>query len=152
MEFSVMMHDETVGTCSLEEMGLYWKINCKCKVLSDRIERLYVGEKKLGVLEKEGSCLTLRKTVSKSSCPELPPEDGKFYLYPRIKEQLLASSMEEWEGEVLGHWLKGYRENEYILFPYEQDSPCPCEPLLCYFEIADGFWKLPMHPQTEQGI
>lgn len=152
MEFPVLMHEEPVGTCNLEEVGLYWRINCKCNVLSDRIERLYVGERKLGVLEKEDNFLTLRKTISKSSCPELPPESGKFYLHPQIKVQFPVQGMDEWEGEILGHSLKGYRESEYILFPYDQDGPCPCEPLMCYFEIKDGFWRLPLHPQMEQNV
>lgn len=139
MEFPVYMHDEQVGTCTLEEMGLYWCIRCSCKILSDRVERLYAGEKKLGVLEKEGNCLTLSRRLSKSSCPELPPKSGILTLHP-VKEE---PPLKPWEGIIEGYELSGFEKDDCILFPYDPDKPCPCEPLFCFFEVKDGYWQLP---------
>ena len=148
MELSVMMYDEAVGTCTLEEMGLYWRIRCRCKLLSDRVERLYAGERNLGVLEKEGNCLTLNRRISKSSCPELPPERGFLTLHP-VKAREPAPQPEElilepWEGQVQGYPLKGFYKDDCVLFPYREDGPCPCEPLFCFFEVKDGYWHLPL--------
>ena len=153
MELPVMMHDETVGTCTLEEMGLYWRIRCDCKLLSDRVERLYAGERSLGVLEKEGCRLTLSRRLSKSSCPELPPESGVLTLHPVKPQQpepelpesgLDAPQLEPWEGEVQGYPLRGFFEDDCVLFPYDENGPCPCEPLFCFFEVKDGYWRLPL--------
>ena len=52
MELPVMMYEKNVGTCILEEAGLYWRIHCDCDLLSDRVERLYEGMK---VCEAVGS-------------------------------------------------------------------------------------------------
>lgn len=151
MELPVMMYDENVGICSLEEVGLYWRIRCDCKVLSDRVERLYAGERKLGVLEKEGNRLTLNRRVSKSSCPELPPDSGILTLHPvshSVPEQEAECEperqLEPWEGSIQGYDLKGYRQDDMILFPYDENAPCPCEPLFCFFEVKDGYWRLPL--------
>ena len=139
MELNVMLHEKVVGTCTLEEMGLYWILACRCDILSDRIERLYAGERKLGVLEKEGDCLTLKRRLSKSSCPELPPKSGVLTLHP-VKEE---TPLVPWEGTVEGYELKGFEKGDYILFPYDPDGPCPCEPLFCFFQIKGGYWHLP---------
>ena len=137
MEYSVMKDDVTVGVCTLEEMGLYWLLRCQCDILSDRVERLYAGQRRLGVLEKEADRLTLTRRLSKSSCPEIPPKSGVFTLHP-VKETLVP-----WEGTIKGYELKGFEKEECILFPYTPDTPCPCEPLFCFFEIKDGYWQLP---------
>ena len=142
MELPVKNYDETVGTCVLEDLGLYWRIRCQCKLFSDRVERLYAGERNLGVLEKEGNCLTLSRRLSKSSCPELPPQSGELTLHP-VKPQK-EPQLEPWEGTVQGYLLKGYRKDDWVLFPYKEDEPCPCEPLFCFFEVKDGYWKLPL--------
>jgi len=148
MELSVMMHDKNVGTCTLEEKGLYWRIRCDCQLLSDRVERLYVGERSLGVLEKEGDRLTLSRRLSKTSCPELPPESGVLTLHPvkppEPEPEKEETHLEPWEGSIHGYELKGYRKDEYILFPYDENTPCPCEPLFCFFEVKDGYWQLPL--------
>ena len=153
MEFPVMMHDQKVGSCTIESVGLYWVISCKCCVRSEYVERLYAGERKLGVLEKEGDHLTLRKRISKSSCPELPPENGQFALHPVQMQQVQEKQpcREEpqpqqqipWQGSAYGYPLQGYLQGDYIVFPYAPDKPCPCEPLLCFFEVKDGYWWLP---------
>ena len=52
MELPIMNDQEKVGTCMLKDEGLYWYLQCDCRVLSDRIERLYATERNLGVLEK----------------------------------------------------------------------------------------------------
>lgn len=142
-----MLHEETVGTCTLEEMGLYWIIQCRCKVLSDKVERLYAGERKLGVLEKEGEQLTLRRRLSKSSCPELPPVLGYLTLHPTAPKMPQTEEKTEyapWEGSIQGYELKGLLDGDHVLFPYEENAPCPCEPLFCFFEIRDGYWRLPL--------
>ena len=148
MEFSVLMHGRTVGTCTLEEDGLYWQLRCDCELLSDRVERLYAAERKLGVLEKEGDRLTLRRRISRASCPELPPQSGVFTLHP-VKPPEVEPVCEEpelapWEGEVQGYPLKGYIKDDHLLFPYDEKEPCPCEPLICFFEVKDGYWRLPL--------
>ena len=148
MELSIMNDQEKVGTCMLKDEGLYWYLQCDCRVLSDRIERLYATERNLGVLEKEGNCLTLRRRISKSSCPELPPKSGVLTLHP-VKPQLPQQETQEetpqlWEGEVHGYSLKGYLKDDCILFPYDENEPCPCEPLFCFFEVKDGYWQLPL--------
>lgn len=153
MELPVMMYDETVGTCSLEEVGLYWRIRCDCRVLSDRVERLYAGERRLGVLEKENGRLTLSRRISKSSCPELPPVSGVLTLHP-VKREEPASKPEElqlepWEGTVQGYPLKGFFKDGSILFPYDENEPCPCEALFCFFQVKDGYWCLPLEVEEK---
>jgi len=157
MELPVMMHGKNVGCCVLQESGLYWELQCRCDLVSDLVERIYVGEKKLGVLEKYENKLCMNKRVSKSSCPELPPVKGYFTLHPEVEEQPEHSCEDEiWEGEILGYHLKGKRDGEWLLFPYDESEPCPCEPLLCYFEVKDGYWRIPVDlphsPQLETNI
>jgi len=147
MEFPVMLHENKVGTCTLMDGGLYWQLHCRCDLVSDRVERLYVGERKLGVLEKEADELTMKRSVSKASCPELPPEHGYFTLYPEVKQEPEPEKTTEevlTEVEVHGHKLKGRLEENCLIFPYDQGQPCPCEPLLCFFEVRDGYWRLPL--------
>jgi len=141
MDIPIVLNGKTVGNCCLEACGLYWRIQAQCILLSDRVERLYCGSKRLGVLEREGNMLTLRRQVSRVAFPELPPKNGVLSLQP----------MEEaipWSGVVLGHELTGFRQGEMLLFPYHEDEPCPCEPLFCFFEIKDGFWRLPLSLQN----
>jgi len=137
LEYPVVHEGREVGCCTLSEQGLYWVLECSCEVLSDRIERLYSGTKRLGVLEREGDRLFCRRRISKSSTPELPPGTGVFTLVPVEPNQ-------PWHGYILGMELSGYREGDVLLFPYREDQPCPCEPLICFFEVRDGFWRLPM--------
>ena len=145
MEYPIVYREEIVGNCVLTDQGLYWELTCSCRILSDRVERLYSGETRLGVLERDGDRLRCRRRVSKASTPELPPRSGVFTLTP-VREP------EPWQGELLGYELSGFREGNTLLFPYAADRPCPCEPLICFFEIADGFWRLPLQPQWEQSL
>lgn len=135
MEFPVVLDGVKVGNCVLEDQGLYWEINCRCRVLSDRVERLYCGGRRLGVLLPEGDRLVLRRRMSKISVPELPPQSGVLSLAP-------AEGPVPWKGTVLGYELEGFRLGNTILFPYDEAKPCPCEALFCFFEIRDGFWRL----------
>ena len=146
MEFPVMLHERAVGTCTVEASGLYWQIKCDCVLLSDRVERLYAGERRLGVLEKEGDRLTLRRRISRTSCPELPPESGVLTLHPvKLPEpEQEEPALTPWEGTVQGYALKGWFKDDCVLFPYDENAPCPCEPLICFFEIKDGYWWLPL--------
>ena len=137
MEYPVFDREEEVGQCKIEEEGLYWRISCRCRVLSDRIERLYAGSCRLGVLEREGQSLTLDRRISKSSCPGLPPESGRLSLQPE-------NVPEPWEGEAMGQYVSAMRQKDTLLFPYSPDAPCPCEPLCCFFTVKDGFWQLPI--------
>lgn len=156
MEFPVKLHDKTIGTCSIEEEGLYWQISCRCDAFSDRVERLYIGEKKLGVLEKCGNYLVMNRRVSKTSHPELPPSDGIFTLHPVSPAASEETHNEDadvlplWEGTIKGHALKGVKKGEQLLIPYKENEPCPCEPLLCLFQIEDGFWKIPIESAEEE--
>ena len=134
MEFPVVHLGQTIGKCTVTDQGLYWLIECQCEILSDRVERLYYGDARLGVLEKQGKILTCRRRLSKASAPSF---SGRFSLSPD----------EYWEGTLLGQQVKCRREGDTLLFPYETDQPCPCEPLICFFEIKDGFWRLPVRKE-----
>ena len=141
MEIPVVLDGKPVGSCILTEQGLYWQINCSCERLSDRVERLYCGQTRLGVLIREGDRLTLRRRLSKASTPQLPPKSGVLTLRP-VEEPA------PWSGEVLGYPLEGIRSGDTLLIPYEDTKPCHCEPLFCFFEIRDGFWRLPLKQWT----
>lgn len=140
MDYPVLHHGNSVGNCSISDLGLYWELECVCSVCSDQVERIYSGMKRIGVLERQGDRLYCRRRVSKSSCPELPPKSGRLTLSPQ-------PDREPWKGTLLGQPMEGYRENEMLLFPYAPDQPCPCEMLICFFEIRDGFWRLPANPE-----
>ena len=137
MDIPIILEGKTVGNCVLEERGLYWYLEAACMLLTDRVERLYCGACRLGVLEREGNILTLRRRLSKSAYPELPPVSGVLSLRP-------VEEVEPWTGTIFGYELTGFRVGQTLLFPYEAEKPCPCEPLFCFFEIKDGFWKLPL--------
>ncbi len=139
MEFPVLSHGRAVGVCTLTEQGLYWQVDCRCQVLSDRIERLWCGDKRLGVLEREGENLTCHRRVSKASFPQLPPQGGYFTLE---REEL-------WRGKVAGCPVEALRRGDTLLFPYDREKPCPCEPLICFFTVRDGFWELPLYGTWE---
>lgn len=137
MEYPVIVKEKTVGSCVLEEQGLYWVVRCSCAYPSEQVERLYCGDRKVGVLEPDGDRLTLCKKLSRSAWPELPPSSGAFSLTPSAQPL-------PWKGEVLEIALEGLRRGDALLFPYDPRRPCPCEPLFCFFTIEDGFWKLPL--------
>ena len=131
MEFPVVHLGQTIGKCTVTDQGLYWYIECECEILSDGIERLYCGDRRLGVLERNGSVLTCNRRISKASAPSL---SQVFSLSPQENRQ----------GTLLGKSVECRREGDMLLFPYAADQPCPCEPLICFFEVKNGFWRLPM--------
>ena len=135
MEYPVMHDGHEVGTCTVQEQGLYWVLTCRCHLRTDRVERLYSGTTKLAVLEQEGEQLCCSRRLSKRSFPEIPP-GGVFTLRP-------VEQYAPWEGELLGRACTGFRNGDILLFPYAADRPCPCEPLICFFAVRDGFWQLP---------
>lgn len=139
MDYPVILNNQPVGSCRLEEQGLYWTLECRCQVISDLVERLYCGTTRLGVLEREGEWLTLRRRLSRASYPMLPPRSGVLTLRP-------VEEAEPWEGWVLDQYLHSVCRGDTLLFPYDPNGPCPCEPLLCFFTIQDGFWQLPVDP------
>jgi len=140
MEYPIIHQGQTVGCCTLSEQGLYWMLDCTCQILSDRVERLYCGTRRLGVLEREGDRLCCKRRLSKASTPELPPAGGFLTLEP-------TEAREPWSGTLLGQRVSCYREGNTLLFPYTAEEPCPCEPLICFFEVRDGFWRLPMQDE-----
>ena len=71
MEIPVVLDGEPVGSCILTEQGLYWQIHCSCALISDRVERLYCGRTRLGVLIREGDRLILRRRLSPASQSEI---------------------------------------------------------------------------------
>ncbi len=137
MEYPVVHNGSEVGTCSMQEQGLYWLLECRCGFRSERVERLYSGTTRLAVLEQEGDRLVCRRRLSKRSFPELPPRSGVFSLCP-------MEAHVPWEGYLLGRKCSGFRKGDTLLFPYAADGPCPCEPLVCFFSVKDGFWQLPV--------
>ena len=142
MDIPIVREGKTIGNCVLEPCGLYWQVRARCELLSERVERLYCGARRLGVLEREENALVLRRQVSRASFPELPPKNGVMTLSP-------TEEAVPWSGAVLGYSLTGFRKGEFLLFPYASDQPCPCEPLFCFFEICNGFWRLPLVPEQK---
>ena len=136
MEFPVVHLGQTIGSCSITDDGLYWNIACNCEILSDQVERLYWGSDRIGVLEQNGRTFTCRKRLSKASVPGFP-ENSTFSLSP----------YQIWDGRLLGKRTQCIREGDELLFPYEEDQPCPCEALVCFFSVSNGFWRLPVRPE-----
>ena len=137
MKYPVVFDGHEVGNCSVQEQGLYWVLDCQCSFCSDHVERLYSGTTRLAVLDQSGDQLVCRRRLSKRSYPEIPPENGRFSLRP-------VERYVPWEGELLGKKYRGFRREDVLLFPYHADQPCPCEPLICFFSVKDGFWQLPL--------
>ena len=135
-EYPLVCHGQEIGRCTLQEDGLYWIFDCRCRMQTNRVERVYSGSRRIGVLEKEGEQLVCRRRVSKRSFPELPPAGGLFSVTP-------MEPSAPWNGTLLGQPRTGYQTETHLLFPYLAEEPCPCEPLICFFEIKDGFWQLP---------
>ncbi len=136
MEYPVIHMGQTVGHCTVTDQGLYWLVECCCEILSDRVERLYCGADRLAVLEQDGNTLTCRRMVSKKSVPALE-QINQFSLSP----------YDVWNGRLLEQPIQCMRQEDVLLFPYRPEEPCPCEPLICFFEIKDGFWRLRLQPE-----
>lgn len=132
MEYPVLDQGKIVGCAELEQQGLYWVLTCSCELCSEHVERLYSGQRSLAVLERSAGGLSCRRRLSRASTPELPPQSGCLTLRP----------YELWQGELAGVLLAGLRDGAALLFPYDRAKPCPCEPLVCFFEIVDGFWRI----------
>jgi len=143
MEYPVIHNGKEIGSCQLSEQGLYWSLECDCLLFSDNVERIYSGTRRIGVLEREGNRLRCRRRLSKASTPELPPVSGMFTLAP-------VEPYRPWQGSILGKELSGFRDGDMLLFPYHPDEPCPCEALICFFEVRDNFWRLPVNEEWLQ--
>lgn len=135
MEFPVISGEQIVGNCTVTEDGLYWIITCACRCRSGEIVRLYCGSRNLGVLVPERGQMMMHRRLSKASTPEVPPVNGVFSLEP-------MELPVPWEGELEGIHCQGFLLGQTLLFPYEKEKPCPCEPMFCFFEIRDGFWRI----------
>lgn len=145
MELPVMYQGRSVGTCQVEALGLYWRLRCRCVLLSDRVERLYWGGVRLGVLEREGDALTLDRRLSRQSLPGFPPEGGFLSLEP---------DLEPWQGKVLDCVLpQGFQKREgdqvRLLFPFSPDRPFPCMPLFCFFARNGPYWQLTLNAEGQ---
>ena len=122
MELPVCHQGEIVGSCQVSELGLYWNFVCRCRLLSDRIERLYWKEHRLGVLERESDSLVLRRRIAKKLLPGFPGEGQLLYLRPPVQvlDCLLPPTLEK-DGKL---W--------YLCGP---ERPFPCMPLACFFTL-----------------
>ena len=143
MEYPVVHDGHEIGTCAIQEQGLYWMLECRCMLRSDRVERLDSGTIRLAVLEQQGDHLVCSRKLSKRSHPELLPRSGVFSLRP-------VEEYTPWEGELLGRKCSGFRHGDMLLFPYAADQPCPCEALICLFTVQDGYWQLPVREEWLQ--
>ena len=143
MKYPVIYDGQEIGSCQLTEEGLYWSLECTCTVISDKVERIYCGTRRMGVLEREGDRLRCRRRLSRASTPELPPMSGVFTLVP-------VEPYRPWRGQILGKEISGFRDENFLLFPYDPGQPCPCEPLICFFAIKDNFWRLPIQEEWLQ--
>ena len=135
MDFPVVSAGRTVGNCSVKEDNLYWELDCICSCQIKKIERLYCGSRNLGVLLPENDRLVMKRKVSKSSAPEIPPFNGMFSLEP-------MQMTRPWDGKIAGIKCRGFLQGKDLLFPYDKTMPCPCEPLFCFFTIRDGYWRI----------
>lgn len=136
MELTVLEEGRRIGVCSVEEMGLYWSIVCRCQRRSDRVERLYCGMRSLGVLEWDGETLSLNRRLSKASVPEFPPPDGILTLTP------------PWQGNIWDCPLPpGQQMEGKIWYPASEASAFPCMPLFCFFCLEERqgrrYWTIP---------
>lgn len=137
MEFSVLHQGEIVGLCRFTELGLYWNVECHCKLLSDRVQRLYWNEHRLGVLERQGNELCLSRHIAKKSLPGFPGETRSLYLQPPV--------------QILDCRLPPTKEKDGRLwYPYQADGPFPCMPLACFFSLErEGerdYWVISREP------
>ncbi len=143
MVYPVMHNGKEIGACTVSEQGLYWVLECRCRFRSERVERLYSGTTRLAVLEQQGERLVCSRRLSKRSFPDLPPRSGSFSLVP-------VETHMPWTGSLLGRPCEGFRKGDTLLFPYDAGQPCPCEPLICFFSVKDGFWQLPVREEWLQ--
>lgn len=137
MELTVIHEEKSIGLCRVEDLGLYWDIACRCRRLSDRVERLYCGTRSLGVLEREGEALRLHRRVSKASLPDFPPENGKLSLLPL------------WQGRIFDCTLPaGQLLDGKVWYPASPDREFPCMPLFCFFHMEQRqgrrYWTIPI--------
>ena len=135
MILAVKLGEETIGECRMEDLGLYWNLECSCRVISDQVERLYWREHRLGVLEREQDRLTMRRRIPKTRLPGFPEKDGVLHLHACR--------------EILGCQLPPAREEHGKLwYPWSKEAPFPCMPLACFFSVeqSDGrdYWTLPL--------
>jgi len=136
LQFLVRDGASTIGSCCLQREGLYWRLRCSCD-MTDRVLRLYAGVRCVGVPQPVDGRLELERRLSCDGWPELPPKAGFFTVSP----------MEPWQGTAAGLPLPAglcRRSDEItqVFFPFAEDQPCPCMPLLCFFSIRDGYWQL----------
>ena len=90
--YDILMGDKTVGSASVHQEGLYYRIRCRCSISGDALWRVLVcsgnREESLGILVPVGDdfCLDTRIQMKKigegmrSFCvvPRYPKTDGIF--------------------------------------------------------------------------
>ena len=143
MEFAVNYCGKKVGRCSVWDRGLYWKIECSFTMEAHKPMRLFGGGRSLGLPVRWGEKWCLDKTLSKSSAPGFPPEDGVFYIFDAEPAEIM----------VHGYRMSGYPDQSegQLLFriPGPADDPHPCMALVCFFSYQDGFWTLKLNETGE---
>lgn len=79
IEFDLFYNGEVVGKCQVEQQGMFYRINCCCKLPSDEKYYLWFCEHRLGLCTPNDSeCqLTVRIPVRK-----LDISNGKFLIKP----------------------------------------------------------------------
>ena len=133
MNLAVKLGEETIGTCRVEDLGLYWELHCSCHWSSDQVERLYWREHRLGVLERERDQLIMNRRIPKSKLPGFPEKDEPLHLHACRT--------------VLGcHLPPAREENGKLWYPWREDAPFPCMPLACLFSVEETnrgyYWTL----------
>lgn len=101
--WNVYFEGETVGTCSLQEQGLYYRVQCRCSMITNGICRLKMqcGEQSLdlGIMVPEEGALCLNRSIPAKKLPRgqlqfalqseqqrkdntfIPVQDGESFAY-----------------------------------------------------------------------
>ena len=136
MEFMVMVQGRPAGVCTVEEQGLYWKLECAFDHPPAEGVRLFLCGRSLGLAERTGERWQLLRRVSKVSFPELStPGESVLALKPSAERV-----------QILDYILEGYLEQSsqggVFRAPCLADAPHPCMGLFCFFSVENGFWTL----------
>ena len=142
MELNVCARGEVIGTCTVEDQGLYWSVYCICRKYTTQLVRLCGAGCNLGIAEPEGDHLILRKKVSKCGLPGFPP-----------RKECVLRPVAETAVDVCGIRLSGDVEEEIggtkLYIPFENNRPHPCMALMCFWSLRNGFWIMHMNDRGE---
>jgi len=142
MELNVYARGNVVGTCTIEDQGLYWTVHCICRKYTAQPVRLYGAGCNLGIIEPQRDHLVLHRKVSKSGLPGFPP-----------KTECVLRPVTETTVEVCGIRLSGDVADEEcgtnLYIPFENDQTHPCISLMCFWYLRNGFWVLSLNNRGE---